>query len=156
MERALKDRPQPEGCPLHVDEAQQWVDAAEQAQERASGVVRAALVSMANLLRQPALRNLLQQGEREPFVTEVLKAPDAEKLADLLAEGIPADPANARLLAKFLKRIVVKVVRLQDFHPSKATVEKGDIETVVGEFRKFLEAAVDGDGKSQSTILEIK
>jgi hypothetical protein len=66
------------------------------------------------------------------------------------------DPANAKLLAKYLKRIVVKVVRLQDFHPSKATVEKGDIETVVGEFRKFLEAAVDGDGKSQSTILEIK
>jgi hypothetical protein len=156
VERALKDRPQPEGCPLHVDEAQQWVDAAEQAQERATGVVRAVLVGMANLLRQPALRNLLQQGEREPFVAEVLKAPDAEKLADLLAEGIPADPANAKLLAKYLKRIVVKVVRLQDFHPSKATVEKGDIETVVGEFRKFLEAAVDGDGKNQSTILEIK
>ena len=33
---------------------------------------------------------------------------------------------------------------------------KGDIEIVVGEFRKFLETAVDGDGKSQSTILEIK
>jgi len=27
---------------------------------------------------------------------------------------------------------------------------------VVGEFRKFLETAVDGDGKGQSTILEIK
>jgi len=31
-----------------------------------------------------------------------------------------------------------------------------DIETIVGEFRKFLEAAGDGDGKSQSIILEIK
>jgi hypothetical protein len=43
-----------------------------------------------------------------------------------------------------------------DFKPSKTKVEKGDIETVVGEFRKFLERAVDGDGKNQSTILEIK
>jgi hypothetical protein len=35
-------------------------------------------------------------------------------------------------------------------------VEKSDIEGVVGEFRVFLEKAVDGDGKGQSTILEIK
>lgn len=156
VERALKDRPQPEGCPLHVDEAEEKVGTAEQAQERARETVRAALVGMANLLRQPALRSLLQQGEQERFITEVLKAPDADKLADLLAERIPADKANAKLLAKYLKRIVVKVVHLKDFHPSKGTVEKGEIETVVGEFRKFLEAAVDGDGKTQSTLLEIK
>ena len=50
----------------------------------------------------------------------------------------------------------MRVVRLQDFQPSKATIEKADIGKVVDEFRKFLEDAVDGDGKSQSTILEIK
>ena len=70
--------------------------------------------------------------------------------------AIPADPANAKLLAKYLKKIVVKVIHLHELQPSKTKVEKGDIETVVGEFRKFLETAVDGDGKSQSTILEIK
>jgi hypothetical protein len=43
-----------------------------------------------------------------------------------------------------------------DFHPTETKVEKGDIVTGVGEFRMFLETAVDGDGKSQSTILEIK
>jgi hypothetical protein len=69
---------------------------------------------------------------------------------------VPADPGTANLLAKYLKKIVVKVVRLHDSKPSKTKVEKGDIETVVGEFGKFLETAVDGDGKSQSTILEIK
>jgi hypothetical protein len=35
-------------------------------------------------------------------------------------------------------------------------VEKWDIESVVGEFRTFLETAGAGDGKGQSTILEIK
>ncbi len=119
-------------------------------------MVRSVLVGMANLLRQPALRILLQQGEEEPFIADVLKAADADKLADFLAERIPADQANVKLLAKYLMRIVVKLVRLQDFHPSKGTLEKADIETVVGEFRKFLEAAVEGDGKTQSTILEIK
>ena len=85
-----------------------------------------------------------------------MQAPDADKLADLLAQCIPAEPAHAKLLARYLKKIVVRVVRLQDFQPSKATIEKADIDNVVGEFRQFLENAVDGDGKSQSTILEIR
>ena len=45
------------------------------------------------------------------------------------------------MLAKYLKRIVVRVLHLHDFKPSKTKVEKGDIETVVGEFRRFLETA---------------
>jgi hypothetical protein len=156
VERGLKDRPQPEGCSLHVDEAEAHIAAAEDALEQASGVVRSALVNMASLLRQPAIRSLLEQGIQEKFIADVLAAANDEKLADLLAECIPADPSNAKLLAKYLKKILVKVVRLQDFQPTKTKVEKGDIEAVVGEFRQFLETAVDGDGKGQSTILEIK
>ncbi len=156
VERALKDRPIPEGCVLHVDEAGRLIETAEKALVQADSLVSSALVSMAKLLRQPALLSLLQQGAQEPFIAEVLNAPDADKLADLLARRIPADPAHAKLLDKYLKRIVVRVVRLQDFHPSKATIEKGEIDEVVGEFRRFLESAVDGDGKAQSTILEIR
>jgi len=156
VERALKERPQPEGCSLHVDEADRLVSEAEEAQGKAKGVVRSALVNMASLLRQPALRSLLEQGKQEPFIADVLAAPGDEKLADILAERIPSDPGNANILAKYLKRIVVRVLHLHDFKPSKTKVEKTDIETVVGEFRNFLEKAVDGDGKGQSTILEIK
>jgi hypothetical protein len=156
VERALKDRPQPEGCSLHVDEADDLVAAAEEALEQAKGKVRAALLNVASLLRQPALRSLLEQGQQERFIAEVLAAANDEKLADLLAATVPEDPANAKLLAKYLKQIVVKVIHLNEFHPTKTKVEKGDIEGVVGEFRRFLETAVEGDGKGQSTILEIK
>ena len=98
---------------------------AEEAHGKAKSVVRSALVNMASLLRQPALRSLLEQGKQEPFIAEVLAAPGDEKLADILAERIPADPGNARLLAKYLKRIVVRVIHLHDFKPSKTKVEKG-------------------------------
>ena len=50
----------------------------------------------------------------------------------------------------------MKVIHLNEFRPTKTKVEKADIESVVGEFRVFLETAVAGDGKGQSTILEIK
>jgi hypothetical protein len=156
VERALKDRPQPEGCSLHVDEADDLVAAAEAVLEQAKGKVRAALLNVASQLRQPALRSLLEQGKKEKFIADVLDAANDEKLADLLAATVPEDPANAKLLAKYLKHIVVKVIHLNEFHPTKTKVEKGDIESVVGEFRKFLETAVDDDGKGQSTILEIK
>ena len=62
VERALKDRPQPEGCSLPVDDAHQLVTEAEEAVERARRVVRSSLVNLASLLRQPALRTLLEQG----------------------------------------------------------------------------------------------
>jgi histone H3/H4 len=156
VDAGLKHRPQPEGCSLHIDEADQLVARAEDALEKAKAEVHTALVNIANLLRQPALRTLLEQGKQEQFIADVLAAPDDNKLADALAECISAHPAHAKLLAKYLKKIVVKVIHLQEFHPSKTTIEKGDIETVVNEFRTFLETAVVGDGKSQSTILEIK
>ena len=63
---------------------------------------------------------------------------------------------RAGLLAKYLKRVVVKVLRMEDFRPAKSMVEKGEIEHVVGEFRRFLEAAVDGHAANQRTILEIR
>lgn len=156
VEAALKHRPQPEGCSLHVDQADTLVAEAEDNLERAKAEVQTALLNIANLLRQPALRSLLEQGKQEQFIADVLAASSDEKLADILAECVPVNPENAKLLAKYLKKIVVKVIHLNEFHPTKTKVEKGDIESVVGEFRKFLENAVDGDGKSQSTILEIK
>jgi hypothetical protein len=45
--------------------------------------------------------------------------------------------------------------KIADRATSKSANE-ADIESVVGEFRTFLETAVAGDGKGQSTILEIK
>jgi len=114
------------------------------------------LVKIASLLRQPALRSLLEQGKQEPLIADVLAAPGDEKLAHILADRIPADAGNAKILAKYLKRIVLRVLHLHDFKPSKTKVENGDVETVVGEFRKFLETAVEGDGKAQRTILEIR
>lgn len=156
VERALKDRPQPEGCTLHVDDADGLVAAAEAALYEATEQVQSGLLNMASLLRQPALRSFLEQGKQETFIADVLAAASDDELASLLAKRIPADSNCTKLLAKYLKRIVVKVIHLNEFHPTNTKVERNDIENVVGEFRKFLEIAVDDDGDGHSTILEIK
>ena len=156
VERALKDRPQPEGCTLHIDEAAGLIAAAEEALNHAKGFVRSALLNIANLLRQPSLIGLLKQGRHELFILEVLNAVDADSLGDVLSKGISSNPQHAVLLGKYLKKILVKIIRLQDFHPSKATIEKGDIEKVVSEFRQFLSSAANTSDNTQFTILEIK
>lgn len=156
VERALRDRPDPEGCPLQVDRADELIREAKEAAGQARYLVRAELVSVAGLLRQPALWALLEQGRKEPFIAEILATEDAEALADLLAGRLSADPDRADLLAKYLKRVVVKVVRFQDFRPSKPTVERDDIEAVVDDFRRFLLGAFGRDGRDQSVIVDLQ
>jgi len=156
VERALRDRPIPEGCSLQVDEAEQHIEQAETAERQAIALVRGVLVAAAKLLQQPALRSLLEQGKAEAFIAEILAAADPETLAIVLASRLSASPDCAKLLAKYLKRIQVKPVRLSDFHPSQSTIEQGNIEQVVTEFREFLESAFAQDGQKQSVVVEFK
>ncbi len=156
VERALRDRPDPEGCALQVDQTDELIREAKEAGEQARSLIRAELVSVAGLLRQPALWSLLEQGRKEQFIAEVLATIDAESLADLLAGRLADDPEGAALLAKYLKRVVVKVVRFQDFKPAKSTVERGDVEAVVDDFRQFLQGAFGRDGKDQSVIVDLQ
>jgi hypothetical protein len=155
IERALRDRPDPEGCALNVDQAEDLIREANAAGGAARSVVRDELVSVAGLLRQPALWSLLEQGRKEPFIAEVLATADVDSLADLLAEKLTGNPNRVDLLAKYLKRVVIKVIRFQDFRPSKSTVERDDIEAVVDDFRRFLEGAFARDGKDQSVIVDL-
>jgi hypothetical protein len=152
----LRDRPVPEGCALDVDQAEDLIRAATAAGNAARSLVHEELVSIAGLLRQPALWSLLDQGRKEPFIAEVLATSDTESLAGLLATRLPSDPDRVGLLAKYLKRVVVKVIKMQDSRPSRSTVERGEIEHVVGEFRRFLEATVGDDGQGQRIIVEFR
>ena len=156
VERALRDRPIPEGCPLQVDEAEQHIEQAEVVERQATALVHGVLVAVAKLLQQPALRSLLEQGKAEAFIAEVLAAADPEALATILATRLSASPDCAKLLAKYLKKIQVTPVRLADFHPSQSTIERENIEQVVEEFREFLVLAFAQDGQKQSVIIEFK
>jgi len=156
VDRALRERPIPEECPLQVDDAEWLVREAERTEDQAKSLVRNSVVSAAKVFQQPALRSLLQQGQAEPFIAEVLAANDAESLANLLAKQIPSDGNATKLLAKYLKKIQIKVLRLAEFHPSKLTVERQDIDTIVGEFRQFLERAFTQVEQMQSVIVEFK
>lgn len=156
VERELTARPNPVGCSLVIDEAHQHIADADQFQQQAEVAVHKSLVNAAALLQQPALRENLEQGKGETFIDAILSATDPESLATVLAEQLSVDAGRVKLIAKYLKKIQVNGIRLSDFKPSKTTVEKGEIATVIDEFRAFLESAFESDGKEQSVVVEFK
>ena len=159
-ERELRERPQPPGCPLTLENAGDWLARADAVVERARGAVHAALLDKASLLASPALRERLAQGAGEPFIDGLLAAGTAEDVAEYLAQTfrVPetrkvSDPVE--LLARYLKKLRVRKVRLADFKPSKRTVERADVEAVVAEFRRFL---LDGlaAGEDELPVVELE
>jgi hypothetical protein len=160
VERELRERPQPPPCPLTLENAEEWLARADAAVERARGAVRAALLDKASLLASPALRERLAQGAGEPFIDGLLAAGTAEEVAEYLAQTFRvsetlkvSDPVE--LLRRYLKKLRVRKVRLADFRPSKRTVERGDVEAVVAEFRRFL---LDGlaAGEDELPVVELE
>ena len=87
-ERELRERPQPPGCPLTLENAGDWLARADAVVERARGAVHAALLDKANLLASPALRERLAQGAGEPFIDGLLAAGTAEEVAGYLEHEV--------------------------------------------------------------------
>ncbi|MEJ5197882.1 MAG: hypothetical protein WHX53_03065, partial [Anaerolineae bacterium] len=119
VERALRERPDPDGCPLTLNNAGAWLTRAEEAVCRGRELTRAALLEKARLLHSPMLRERLAQGAGDPFIAGLLAAPSPEEMADYLAQTIGAAddaPAAAAIeaLARYLKKLRVRRLRAQE------------------------------------------
>lgn len=165
-ERELRERPQPPGCPLTLENAEDWLTRADAAVERARSLVAAALLDKVGLLATLALRERLAQGADEPFITGLLAAGTVEAVAEYLEREVTKgreatkneeregdDPVE--LLRRYLKKLRVRKVRLADFQPGKRAIERGDVEAVVTEFRRFL---LDGlaAGEDELPVVELE
>lgn len=150
----LREWPEPPLCPLTLHNAGDKLAEAEAVLNEAKTAVADALHAKAALLHSDALRQRLQQAATDPFIAGLLAAPDAAAVADYLAQTLAADPGLTEKLARALKQIRVRKLALTDFAPSKRTLERGDVEGVVAEFRQFLLAALElyGDGDELSIV----
>lgn len=161
IERDLINWPQPAGSPLTLSNTQQWLDAASQAQKRGVEILETALFEKAALLASDALRSRLAQGKGEKFITMLLTTHKPEELTKILVSqlAIPdSDLVATRLemLNRYLHRIQVHKTSLADFKPTKRTIESGDVEEVVNEFRGFLKDHLSSNSPDELSILEIE
>jgi hypothetical protein len=156
VERLLRAWPVPPQCALTLDNAEEWIKKADDALASCQGTSDAALFDRATLLHSDALRERLAQGRQERFIAGLLEAETAEAIAEYLIKTLGsetvAEPDPVDLLIRYLKKLSVRKLRLADFSPSKRTIERGDVDQIVGQFRDFLLAALQDEGDELSVI----
>ena len=159
VERLLREWPQPPQCSLTLDNAAEWIQKADDALASCLGVLDAALLDRATLLHSEALQERLSQGRQEPFIADLLRAKSAAATAKYLVETLGGEtigePDPVDLLIRYLKKLNVRKLKLAAFAPSKRTIERSDVDQVVGEFRGFLVDALDA-GEDELSVLELE
>ena len=161
VERELVNWPQPAGCPLTLQNAPDWVDAANLCLKTNQTLLQTALYDKATLLFSEALRSRLVQGQDETFIAALLGASNPQELVEILVKELALsnqDQVNQKLelLRHYLHRIQVRKVKMSDFQPSKRTIESSDVDQVVDDFRNFLSGHMNSDSKDEFTIVEIE
>ncbi len=156
IEEKLKKSPEISDCDMTLENAKNLIVRADEAPDKAMSLLRNKIGEKAGLLMSGALRKNLEQGKKEHFIGELLKCPDADSLTDFLIEKIGGRPSLADEIKRYLRRIVVKKLKISDFKPSRNTIEKDDVNGIVSEFRTFLESRLKTDSGDDLPVIELE
>jgi len=160
VERDLNDWPQPPNCPLTLQNAEDWIQKANALAQEMNQYVLGELEKKAALLQSDTFQERLKQGQDHEFIAGLLKKRAVNTACEYLIQSLgPLEVGQAvepvELLSRYLKKLSVRKVRLADFKPSKRTLEKRDIELIVGEFCQYLLDNLDS-GDDELPVIEIE
>jgi len=149
VEEQLKRSPLHE-CGLSFETAARLVERAEDLTASAKELFDADINSKLEVFLNPTVRSRLEQGKSEKVIGEILRATDVKGVRTVLVKACLEDPSVVDTINRYLKQIVVKVVKLTEFKPGLGTVERDQIPELAQEFQRFLEeeiAEIDDGGK---------
>lgn len=152
----LKDTPYPRDAGNVIAAAANWLEEARRAQEQSGELYRAQVARHAAALMSPKMRALLEQAKEESFIRQVLDPADETGLAEFLVSELSGDPAKAKLIDKYLKKIRVVRVRLADFKPGVQTVGRDELAQLVEAFRRFLDERLAEGSEKETVVLQIE
>ncbi len=89
-----------------------------------------------------------------PVVGYNLQVPTnlVECLTQLRIKAVQKTPGIVEIINRYLKRIVVKRVRIADFRPEVGTIQKEQVEKVTEEFGRFLEAQFTDNEEDEDSL----
>ncbi len=87
----------------------------------------------------PAVRERLRQGKDEAIIAGLLDCKDAQAVWRYLVEKVATDNSLVDLINRYLKRIVIKRIRISEFKTQNLTIQREQIDQVADEFKKFLD-----------------
>jgi len=145
-------------CGLSCQNGQGFITTAESVLQRARELFDTTFHRKLAVFQNAAVRERLEQGKGEKIIARVLACGDLAALRKLLVEAVLKDPIIVDVINRYLKKIVVKVVKLSDFKPSANTIEADQVTAVAQEFQHFLEKALDEvkGGKDVLPMIQIE
>lgn len=126
-------------CGLTFANAVEHLGSARAKRERAEQRWREAIDLKLAVFFNATVRERLAQGRGDPVIDGLLERTTTGDLRTFLAQVTAETPDFAERINRYLKRIVVKRVRLADFKPGVSTVESSQVAALAREFQRFLE-----------------
>jgi hypothetical protein len=148
LEEALRSGPMHE-CALTFTDASERLTEAKSSVDSALGLFEDMLHRKLEVFLNPAVRQRLEQGKDNAVIGALLSCSKVEDVQEVLVRAVLEDEAIIGVINRYLRRIAVKRLRMADFKPRQATIERDQIAVVADEFRRFLETelrGIEGDG----------
>ena len=150
LEEYLRNGPVHE-CGLSFVNALDHVQDVESAVKNAGELLDYAFRRKMEVFLNPAVRERLEQGKTEPSIAGLLACKNTDELRGYLVKAVQETPGILDIINQYLKRIVVKRVRIADFRPNLGTIQKDQVGKVAEEFGRFLEIQfTDNEGDDDS------
>lgn len=147
-------------CELSFTNYEQHLQAARETSEEAHKLFNEEIERKMEIFLNLAIQERLKQGSADPAIAALLKCQSVGEVRAYLLDQCQINPGIVETINRHLKRIVVKTVRLADFHPSTNNLEREQIAVLAQEFRTFLEqqfASIDEqEGADMLPMLQIE
>lgn len=151
IEEQLRSRPV-HACGLSFHNFTEYLQSAEESAKTAAALFKKALDQKVAVFMNPTVRERLEQGKSEIIIAEILKRQDISELRTFFVKTCLDAPALVDTINRYLKRIVVKRVRIADFKPGVSTVEREQIPVLVREFQNYLEEQLNSIEADEDTL----
>ena len=140
-------------CGISFENYKTLLHNAEEAKTLSDGSVNDVFARMAEFFLNPSIRERFKQTKQDPVIKKLLTCESVEDmqryLIEACAEGADGD-AFVTAVTRYLKKVVVKPIKITSFIPSSRTIEREKIPLIVEEFRQFLEAQFDEREKDEA------
>ena len=98
---------------------------------------------MAEFFLNPLVRERFKQAKQDPIIKGLLACESVDEMQSHLIGACSDRDGFIATITRYLKKVVVKPIKISTFTPSSRTIEREKIPEIVEEFRQFLEAQFD-------------
>jgi len=139
-------------CGIQFHSAVNVMNEMEEVEKHAIELFNEKLNHKMEVFTNPSVRTRLEQGKSEPVIKGLLEYENISDIRAYLVKSVLSDSSIIKTINRYLKRIVVKQVKLSGFKPGRGTIEKDQIPTLVQEFQKYLEEEIESIEAGEDTI----